>query len=101
MTRSSGSINHAQRSILARMAATRAELVATSHVSTVVSRSTSVARNRSIQQAPIFLQSPYAGVLAGLLVGSVILGPRHIIGTAVRVGLMPWITYTIKNLSRR
>lgn len=101
MTRSSGNTVTAQRSILARMAATRAELVATSHVSGVVSNSTSAARNRSPREGPVFLQSPYAGLLAGLLVGVVVLGPRRTIGTAVRIGLMPWITYSIKNLSRR
>ena len=101
MTRSSSNMNDAQRSILARMAATRAELVATSHVSSVVSKSTAVARNRSPQKGPIFLQSPYAGLLAALLVGTAVLGPRRTIGTAVRMGLMPWITSSIRNLAGR
>jgi hypothetical protein len=82
--------------ILARMAATRAELVAGGHVSRHVLGSRQPQASASIDAGPIFLQSPYAQLLAAFLVVSTILGPRHTAVTALRAALIPWMTRTIR-----
>jgi hypothetical protein len=81
--------------LLARMAATRSELTASSKVMQPVLGAT---RSRVIASAgagPLFLRSPYAELLAALLIGSTILGPRNMAATALRAALIPWIRRTI------
>lgn len=91
----------AQREILARMAATRAELVASNHVTSLVGRPRRQVVPIDIQQGPVFLQTPYAGLIsAGLIVGTV-LGPGQLVRTAARRGLLPWIASTVKGLLTR
>ena len=81
--------------LLARMAATRSELAASKQVMKPVLGAT---RSRVVASAgagPLFLRSPYAELLAALLVGSTILGPRNMAATALRAALIPWIKRTI------
>ncbi|SAL55927.1 hypothetical protein AWB64_06196 [Caballeronia sordidicola] len=91
----------AQREILARMAATRAELVAANHVTLLVGRPRRQVVPTDIPQGPVFLQTPYAGLIAaGLIVGTV-LGPGQLVRTAARRGLVPWILGTVQGLLSR
>lgn len=87
-----------QATLLARMAATRAELVAANHVSALVASARRGIRAPVIQTGPIFLQTPYAGLIAAALVVSVILGPTHLVKIAARRGLTPWIARTLRTL---
>ncbi|MDB5789824.1 hypothetical protein [Caballeronia mineralivorans] len=89
----------AQAVVLARMAATRAELVATSHLPKIGGGANRTARHVSPNAGPVFLRSPNAALLAVLLVGSVIIGPRRILVTSFRACLTAWITRTVRALA--
>jgi hypothetical protein len=93
--------NPSQATILARMAATRAELIAANHVNTLIASSRRSVRAPAIQEGPLFLQSPYAGLIAAALVVSAVVGPAHLIRTAARRGLTPWIASTARSLIGR
>lgn len=93
--------NPSQSTLLARMAATRAELVAANHVNALVAGARRGVRSPVAQEGPLFLQSPYAALISAALVVSVILGPRHLIKTVARRGLTPWIISTFRKLSDR
>lgn len=93
--------NLSQTQILARMAATRAELIADAHASSMIATARRGTQSSEFQRGPIILQSPYAGLIAAALVVSVILGPAHLIKTAARRGLTPWIISTFRKFSER
>ena len=90
-----------QATILARMAATRAELLAANHVNTSIADARRGTHSSVFQEGPLFLQSPYAGLIAGALIAGTILGPAHLVKTAALRGLTPWITRTIRSLVGR
>jgi hypothetical protein len=90
---------YSRKAIIARMAATRAELKASNHVALVKSqtkrRSPQAGRT---QTGPILLQSPFAELIAGTLILSVILGPRYLVRLAVGRVLTPWVTNSVREL---
>jgi hypothetical protein len=86
----------AQGVVLARMAATRAELVSASQLSKIGAGANRTAF--SPDAGPMFLRTPNAALLAIVLVGSVIIGPRQILVTSFRAGLTAWITRTVRAL---
>jgi hypothetical protein len=90
--------NPSQTTILARMAATRAELIAANHVNTLVTDAQQGIRSSVVEEGPLFLRSPYAGLIAGTLIVGTILGPAHLVRTAALRGLTPWITRTIRSV---
>ena len=81
-----------QTVVLARMAATRAELVASSQHSKISAARTQTAGSASADAGPVFLRTPNAALIALVLVGSVIIGPRQILVISLRAGLTAWIT---------
>ena len=87
----------AQGVVLARMAATRAELVSASQLSKIGAGANRTAF--SPDSGPVFLRTPNAALLAIVLVGSVIIGPRQILVTSFRAGLTAWITRTVRALA--
>jgi hypothetical protein len=89
----------AQATVLARMAATRAELVSASQRSKIGAGPSRIARHVSPDAGPVFLRTPNAALLAMLLVGSIIIGPRQILVTTFRAGLAAWITRTVRALA--
>ena len=89
----------AQGVVLARMATTRAELVSTSQLSKIDAGPKRTARHVSMDAGPVFLRTPNAALLAIVLVGSVIIGPRQILVTSFRAGLTAWITRTVRALA--
>jgi hypothetical protein len=89
----------AQAAVLARMAATRAELLSASRRSKIGAEENRIARPVSRDAGPVILRTPYAALLAVLLVGSVIIGPRQILVTSFRAGLTAWITRTVRDLA--
>ncbi|WP_250494999.1 hypothetical protein [Caballeronia sp. GAWG1-1] len=93
--------NLSQATILARMSATRAELIAANHVNTLIASSRLGVRAPVIQEGPLFLQSPYAGLIAGALIATTILGPAQLVRIVALRGLTPWITRTIRSLAGR
>jgi hypothetical protein len=52
-----------------------------------------------LDASPVFLRTPNAALLAVVIVGSVILGPRQILVTSFRAGLTAWITRTVRALA--
>jgi len=93
--------NLSQAAILARMAATRAELLAANHVTALVARARRGTSSVNVQQGPIFLQTPYAGLIAAALVASALLGPRQLVRAAARQGLLPWMVSSTKAILNR
>ena len=91
----------AQAAVLARVAATRAELLSASRLSKVGAGENRIAGPVSRDAGPVFLRTPNAALLALFLVGSVILGPRQILVTSFRAGLAAWITRTVRDLADR
>ncbi|MEA3101950.1 hypothetical protein [Caballeronia mineralivorans] len=89
----------AQAAVLARMAATRAELVSTSQLAKIGAGANRTARHITPDAGPVFLRTPNAALLAIVLVGSVIIGPRQILVTSFRAGLTAWITRTVRALA--
>ena len=88
---SDGSPESRRRVLLARMAATRAELSASNHVVETARR----ARSGDIADYPAMKLPTLGGsavaAVAVALAGFVILGPRRIATTAVRAGLVALI----------
>ncbi|SAL01764.1 hypothetical protein AWB80_08199 [Caballeronia pedi] len=78
----------AQEAVLARMTASRAELIV-AHVANEPVRPTRVARRlpATMRAAPWFLRTPNAELIAIALVGIAIFGLRRTIQTAVSAGL--------------
>ncbi|SAL66614.1 hypothetical protein AWB69_07544 [Caballeronia udeis] len=91
----------AQAAVLARMAATRAELSSASRLSKVGAGENRIAGPVSRDAGPVLLRTPNAALIALFLVGSVILGPRQILVTSFRAGLAAWITRTVRDLAGR
>jgi hypothetical protein len=91
----------AQAVVLARMAATRAELVSTRQLSDIAARPKPTARRVAMDAGPVFLRTPNAALLAIALVGSVIIGPRQVLVISFRAGLTAWITRTVRVLAGR
>lgn len=87
-----------QAVVLARMAATRAELVSASQLSKLPARSSPAIEHASRTGDPVFLSSPIAALLAVMLVGSVVIGPRRILSAFFRAGLTAWVTKTVHAL---
>ena len=94
MNRRTRKHREAQTAVLARRAATRAELVSTCQLAKSVAGENRTARQISPNVGPIFLRTPSAALLALMLVGAVVIGPRQILATSFRAGLTTWITKT-------
>jgi hypothetical protein len=89
----------AQAVVLARMAATRAELVSTRQLPDIGTGPKRTARYVAMDAGPVFLRTPNAALLAIVLVGSVIIGPRQVLVISFRAGLTAWITRTVRALA--
>jgi len=74
-----------------------AELVSASQLSKIGAGANRTAF--SPDAGPMFLRTPNAALLAIVLVGSVILGPRQILVTSFRAGLTAWITRSVRALA--
>jgi hypothetical protein len=94
MNRRTRKHKEAQSAVLARMAATRAELVCIGQLAKSAAGENRPARQISPNVGPIFLRTPNAALLALMLVGAVVSGPRQILVTSFRAGLTAWITKT-------
>ncbi|HEY3597155.1 MAG TPA: hypothetical protein VGL08_06550 [Paraburkholderia sp.] len=93
--------NDASRALLlARMSASRADLLATR----------AAARLADAHRKPAFAPAnlpalvataPHVTLLAAILVGALILGPRRMASVVVRNGLAAWIAKTVRRLAGR
>jgi hypothetical protein len=85
--------------VLARMAVTRADLLAARDVAKA-----GASRRGSLAPAnlPALVgTAPNVTLLAAILLGSLILGPRRIASLVVRNGLTAWIARTVRRLAGR
>src|SRR5471032_2171096 len=98
MTRGIHEHKEAEAIVLACMAATRAELVSTSQLSEIDTGRKRTARHVVKDAGPVFLRTPNAALLAVVLVGLVIIGPRQVLVISFRAGLTAWITRTVRAL---
>jgi len=87
----------AQSIVLARMAETRAEFLATSKE--FVPARTPRASRVAADVGPWLLRTPNAALFAAVLVGLVVLGPKRAIRTALQAGLSTWTTRTVAALA--
>lgn len=85
--------------ILSRMAATRAQLLASNHATSLASIPRHASRLPAAQGGPIFLQTPYAGLIAAALVVSVVLAVSKQSITATKFGMLR-ATGDIRSASR-
>jgi len=99
MTRGIYEHKEAEAIVLARMAATRAELVSTSQLLDSGTGPKRTARHVAMDAGPVFLRTPNAALLAVVLVGLVIIGPRQVLVISFRAGLTAWITRTVRALA--
>ena len=91
----------AQAAILARMDAARAELVSDTRALRVVAIARASEKYRVTGIARTVLQTPNAALIAALLVGSIVIGPRRLFGTVIRTALTAWITRTVSAFAGR
>jgi hypothetical protein len=98
-----GTLEHkaTQAVVLARMAATRAELVSNSQLLKIGPGPNRTATRVSTHAGPVFLRTPNAALLATVLVGLVIVGPRQILVTSFRAGLTAWIARAVRDFAGR
>jgi len=85
--------------VLARMETTRAALVSASELSKTGVGERRIARPVSQDGVPMILRTPNAALLALILVGSVIIGPRQILVISFRAGLTAWVARTVRALA--
>jgi hypothetical protein len=89
-----------REALLARMATSRADLLATNRKVQAIA----VSRKTTLTPAnlPAFVATaPNALFLIAIVVGSLILGPRKIVAVAVRNGLTAWIAKMVRRLVGR
>ncbi len=94
-------LNDASRAaLLARMAASRAQLIATQEAVQLADaqRKTTFAPARL---PALLATAPHVTLLAAIVDGSLILGPRRIASVVVRNGLAAWIAKTVRRLAGR
>lgn len=97
MTSRSAALAAAESTLLERMALSRANLVAAREAARLQSgmnRPSLTARVREIVSI-----APNVTLLAALLVGSLVIGPRKIVGVVVRNGLLAWIGKTVRRIA--
>lgn len=99
MTRRIHEHKEAEVIVLARMAATRAELVSASQLPDRGGGPKRTARHVAMDTGPVLLRTPNAALLAIVLVGLVIIGPRQVLVISFRAGLTAWITRTVRALA--
>jgi len=87
----------AQSIVLARMAETRAEFLATSKE--LAPARTPRGSRVATDVGAWLLRTPNAALIAALLVGLVVLGPKRAIRTALQAGLSTWTTRTVAALA--
>lgn len=80
-----------RRVLLARMAATRAELAASNHVVDMARRGRSGDNSEPSEMKTPFLGVPSGVAVAVVLAGYLALGPRRLVTTALRAGLVAMI----------
>ncbi|WP_249196493.1 hypothetical protein [Burkholderia cenocepacia] len=90
-----------RRVLLARMAATRAELSASSHVIDTTQQSSAHDRVRHPSTSLPTLYGSTGASIALALVGLAVLGPRRLVATAVRAGLVALIGRMTRDIVRQ
>ncbi|WP_244130342.1 hypothetical protein [Burkholderia sp. BCC0044] len=90
-----------RRVLLARMAATRAELSASSHVIDTTQQSSARVRARHPSASLPTLYGSTGISIAVALVGLAALGPRRLVATAVRAGLVALIGRMTRDIVRQ
>ncbi|MDR5776558.1 MULTISPECIES: hypothetical protein [unclassified Caballeronia] len=98
---SANDVSTSQQTVLVRMAATRAELIAANHISSSIAEARRGERARPVQQGPVILQWPYAQLISVVLVATVVLGPKHVVKSLFGRILIPWMTHSLRNMFRR
>jgi len=91
----------AQAAVLARMDAARVELLAATRALRVLGSARASEKYRVTGITRTVLQTPNAVLIAALLVGSIVIGPRRLFGTAIRTALTAWITRTVSTFAGR
>jgi hypothetical protein len=90
--------DNAQGTVIARLATSRAELIGANQKLRLERRSP-VPVTKDV--GPLILRTPNAALIAALMVGAVVIGPRRLLGTAIRTALGAWISRTVGTIADR
>lgn len=91
----------AQAAVLARMDAARAEFLSGARALRVPASARTSKKYRVIGIARTVLQTSDTALIAALVAGSVVIGPRRLFGIAIRAALTAWVTRTVSAFAGR
>jgi hypothetical protein len=89
-----------EAALLARMAASRTALLAARDTAKHADARRKPVSTLSYLSA-LVSDAPHVTLLAAIVAGALIFGPRHIVTVVVRNGLTAWIAKTVKRLAGR
>jgi len=91
----------AQAAVLARMDAARAEFLSGARALRVPASARTSEKYRVTGMARTVLQTSNTALIAALVAGSVVIGPRRLFGIAIRAALTAWVTRTVSAFAGR
>jgi hypothetical protein len=90
--------DEAQGTVIARLSTSRAELIAANQKLRLTGISPTPVTSDLV---PFILRTPNAALIAALVVGAVVIGPRRLLGTTLRTALSAWISRTVGTIASR
>jgi hypothetical protein len=97
MTSRLAALAAAESDVRARMAVSRANLVAAREAARLVPGASMP--SLTMRARELVSTAPNVTLLAAVLVGSLVIGPRRIVGVVVRNGLVAWIAKTVRRVA--
>jgi hypothetical protein len=91
----------AQAAVLARMDAARAEFLSGARALRVPASAAAWEKYRVTGIARTLLQTSNTALIAALVAGSVVIGPRRLLGIAIRAAVTAWVTRTVSTFAGR
>jgi hypothetical protein len=91
----------AEAAVLARMDAARTRLLSDTRALRVRASARASDGYRVTGIARTVVQTPNAALIAALLIGSIVIGPRRLLGIAIRTAVTAWVTGTVSAFAGR
>lgn len=96
MTSRLAALAAAESDVRARMAVSRANLVAAREAARLLPGAGRPSLTLRVRE--LVSTAPNVTLLAAVLVGSLVIGPRRIVGVVVRNGLVAWLAKTVRRV---
>jgi len=96
MTSRLAALAAAESDVRARMAVSRANLVAAREAARLLPAASRPSLTMRVRE--LVSTAPNVTLLAAVIVGSLVIGPRRIVGVVVRNGLVAWIAKTVRRV---